>query len=147
MKIVTYSVAAAALAACLGGCATVTRGTTTNFTVNSTPPGAAVKTSTGFTCEATPCSMKMPRKTAFDVTVSKAGYVTKTQHVRSEVSGGGAAGLAGNVVAGGVLGMVVDGTSGAMDDLIPNPMSVTLDPEAAPAAQAPASDPAPAAKP
>ncbi len=35
--------------------------------------------------------------------------------------------MAGNIVAGGVIGMVVDGTSGAMNDLLPNPMDVTLE--------------------
>jgi hypothetical protein len=130
MKAVAHLLSVIGLAASLGACATVTRGTTEKFTVNSTPPGAAVKTSTGFSCASTPCSMKVPRKTAFDVTLTKAGYVTRTEHVRSGVAGGGAAGLAGNIVAGGVIGMVVDGTSGAMNDLTPNPVNATLEPEA-----------------
>jgi hypothetical protein len=134
MKVINYAASAALLAVGLSGCATVTRGTTTEFSVSSTPPGASVKTSTGFQCDATPCSMKVPRKTPFDVTVAKTGFVTKTLHVRSEVGGGGAAGLAGNVVAGGFLGMAIDASSGAMNDLTPNPMTVSLD--AVPAAPA-----------
>ena len=69
----------------------------------------------------------MPRKDAFDITVSKAGYVTQTQHIRSEVSGAGGAGMAGNILIGGVIGMAVDGTDGAMNDLKPNPLTITLD--------------------
>jgi hypothetical protein len=130
MKFWIYALSACALTASLGGCATVTRGTTTRFKVTSIPPGAAVKTSTGFSCEATPCSMKMPRKEEFDVTVTKTGYVAHTQHVRSVVGGAGAAGVAGNVVAGGLIGIVIDGTNGSMNDLRPNPLSVAL--EAAP---------------
>lgn len=145
MKIVLCTAAVIGLAASLGGCATVTRGTTTKFTVASTPPGGAVKTSTGFTCDPTPCSMTMPRKESFDVTVTKAGYAPKTLHVRSSVSGGGAAGLAGNVLIGGVIGMAVDGTSGAMDDLTPNPLQVDLEPEGAPAAPATTASSAPSA--
>ena len=39
----------------LGGCATVTRGTNDTWTVNTTPSGAAVKTTNQFACDATPC--------------------------------------------------------------------------------------------
>ena len=136
MKAIIYAASVLAFAASLGGCATVTRGTTTQFTVNSTPPGAAVKTSTGFSCAATPCSMKMPRKTAFDVTLTKAGFATQTVHITSAVAGGGAAGFAGNLVAGSIVGMIVDGSSGAMDDLTPNPLAVTLNPDSATVAAA-----------
>ena len=127
MKFFALAASALALGAGLSGCATVTRGTSTQFQVTSTPPGAAVKTSTGFSCAATPCGMKMPRKAAFDVTVSKVGFVAKTQHIRSVVAGGGAAGMAGNVVAGGLIGMAIDGTNGSMNDLTPNPLAVVLE--------------------
>lgn len=112
----------------LGACATVTRGTTQQVTVKSTPPGAAVKTTTGFTCAATPCTFKMPRKEGFDVTISKDGFKPVTVTVESKMSGGGAAGMAGNVIAGGIIGMGVDATSGALKDLVPNPVDVTLEP-------------------
>jgi len=143
MKVLVYIASSLALASSLGGCATVTRGTTTQFNVTSTPPGAAVTTSTGFSCSPTPCGMKVPRKDGFDVTVTKTGYTPKTLHVRSVVAGGGAAGMAGNIILGGVIGMAVDGTDGAMNDLTPNPLDITLEPEAAAqAAPAPASQPA-----
>lgn len=144
MRSEIYAAVAVGLAASLGGCATVTRGTTTQFAVTSTPPGAAVKTSTGFSCDATPCSMKMPRKHEFDVTVTKVGYQSKTQHVRSAVAGAGAAGMAGNIVLGGVIGMAVDGTSGAMDDLTPNPIHFDLEPDSAAADPPPDPTPSPA---
>jgi PEGA domain len=117
--------AAAGLA--LAGCATVTRGTNDTWTVNTTPAGAAVKTSNQHACDATPCTFKMPRKSEFDVTISKAGYKNWTGHVTHHVSGGGSAGMAGNVVLGGIIGAGVDVTSGAMLDLAPNPLNVTLE--------------------
>jgi hypothetical protein len=126
MKVIIWALSAAVVSVGVSGCATITRGTTTDFSVESTPPGASVKTSTGFSCDATPCSMKMPRKEAFDATVSKAGYAPVTMHVDSKVSDGGAAGFAGNAVAGGLIGMGIDATSGAMDSLTPNPLKVTL---------------------
>jgi hypothetical protein len=151
MKAIVLGASALLLAANLSACATVTRGTTTTFNVVSTPPGASVKTSTGFSCDATPCGFKVPRKNEFDVTIAKVGYAPKVLHVRSAIAGGGAAGMAGNILLGGVIGMAVDGTNGSMNDLTPNPMTVTLDPDAAPPAAdaampaAPAMAPAPAA--
>ena len=155
MKTLAFAVSATVLVAGLGGCATVTRGTTTQFKVSSTPPGAAVTTSNGFACDATPCSIKVPRKDSFDVTVTKTGYAAKTLHVRSAVAAGGMAGMVGNAVLGGFIGMAVDGTNGSMNDLTPNPMDVTLDSAStspadappAPAAPMAAPEPAPAAAP
>lgn len=110
----------------LPACATITRGSTQEFTVQSTPPGARVSTSNGFQCDATPCTFRMPRKDAFRATVSLDGYVAQEHEIGSGISGGGAAGMAGNVIFGGVIGAVVDGTSGAMNDLTPNPLVVIL---------------------
>lgn len=44
----------------------------------------------------------------------------------SEVSGAGAAGMAGNVILGGVNGAGVDAATGATKRLVPNPVRVTL---------------------
>lgn len=125
--------AAAIIAACsmLGACATVTRGTHTDFAVESVPAGAAAKTTTGFSCAATPCKLKLPRKEGFDITITLEGYQTRVVHVASKVQGGGAAGFVGNAVVGGVLGAAIDGSSGAMKDLVPNPVKVKLQPVAA----------------
>ncbi|MFN3669766.1 MAG: translation initiation factor 2 [Brevundimonas sp.] len=110
----------------LPACATITRGSSQEFTVESTPPGARVSTSNGFQCDATPCTFRMPRKDAFRATISMNGYVTQDVQVTSGMSGGGAAGLAGNVIFGGIIGGVVDANSGAMNDLSPNPLVVIL---------------------
>ena len=136
------SIMALALIAPLAACATITRGTTQAFTVESDPAGATVEMSNGMHCDATPCTFAHLRRNAeFTVTVSKEGYRTSTHNVTHQVSGGGAAGMAGNVLVGGIIGAVVDGSSGAMNDLVPNPLHVTLEPadgamvaEAAPAA-------------
>ncbi|MDQ3126119.1 MAG: translation initiation factor 2 [Pseudomonadota bacterium] len=117
----------------LPACATITRGSSQEFTVQSEPPGARVSTSNGFQCDATPCTFRMPRKDAFHATISMAGYASQTHQISSDISGGGAAGLAGNLLFGGVVGGVVDASSGAMNDLTPNPLVVTL---RTPAAQA-----------
>lgn len=121
-------------------CATVTRGVHESWSVETAPSGAQVKTSNGFACDQTPCTFRMERKTEFEVTISKEGYKTWTGHVTHSVSAGGGAGMAGNVILGGIIGAGVDATSGAMMDLKPNPLKVTLekdDAAAAPAAPAP----------
>lgn len=139
MKLVHILAVAAATA--LAGCATITRGTNTAWTVETTPGGAAVKTSNGFACDATPCSFKMPRKSEFTVTITKPGFKTVTTNVVHKVSGGGGAGMAGNVLVGGLIGAGVDASSGAMLDLVPNPLKVTLEPETAASPAAPATTP------
>lgn len=113
----------------MSACATVTRGKHDAWTVQSEPSGAAVKTSNDFHCEATPCTFTMERKAEFDVTVTKPGYKTWTGHVTHHISKAGGAGMAGNVILGGVIGAAVDSTSGAMMDLVPNPLTVKLEPE------------------
>ncbi|TFW13100.1 translation initiation factor 2 [Brevundimonas intermedia] len=110
----------------LPACATVTRGSSQQFTVESTPPGAQVSTSNGFECQATPCTFRMPRKDAFRITVAKDGYVAQIHEITSSVSGAGGTAMAGNLLIGGIIGGAIDATSGAMNDLKPNPLVVTL---------------------
>ncbi|MDC7682009.1 PEGA domain-containing protein [Asticcacaulis sp. BYS171W] len=129
MKIVLKAAALAALALPLVSCATITRGTNDVFVVETDPIGAKVVTTNGFTCDATPCSFKMPRKSEFQVTITKAGYKTWTGNVTNKVSGGGGAAMAGNVLVGGIIGAAVDGSNGAMLDLVPNPLVVKLEKE------------------
>jgi hypothetical protein len=114
--------------ASLAACATVTRGANQEFRVESSPPGASVTTSNGFACASTPCTFRMARKAGFTVTVAKEGYVEQTHSVESVLSGGGGAALAGNLLVGGIIGAGVDASTGALNDLRPNPLVVTLEP-------------------
>lgn len=126
----------------VSGCATVTRGTKDVLEIKTTPGGAQATTSNGFAC-ATPCALKMPRRSEFDVDLSKAGYKPARVHVTSKVSGQGGAGMAGNVLVGGIIGAGVDIGTGAMLDLVPNPVEVVLEPAhgAIPAATVATADP------
>jgi hypothetical protein len=63
------------------------------------------------------------------VTISKLGYEKQTVQIVPQIGGGGGAGMAGNIVFGGVIGAGVDVASGAMYDLKPNPLFVTLEEE------------------
>lgn len=110
----------------VAGCATVTRGTTDVLVVNSLPQGAQVQLSNGMSCTATPCSFKLPRKSDLKVTVSKERCQTVVTNVTHKTAGAGAAGVAGNVLVGGLIGLGVDAATGASQDLVPNPLEVTL---------------------
>lgn len=118
----------ALLAALLAsGCASITRGTTEAFVIESEPPGATATLSTGPVCE-TPCSVKVKRKGDFTVTIEKEGYESIVSTVTSSIDGGGAAGMAGNVLVGGLIGAGIDAGTGAMHSHKPNPLTVTLVP-------------------
>ena len=130
----------------LASCATITRGTTEAFVVYTVPAGAYVRLSTGQECTSTPCTFaRIPRDSEFTVEIRKEGDRTVTANVSHQTSGQGGAGMAGNVLVGGLIGIAVDANSGATQDLVPNPLTVTL--EALPPVATPASDAAPAEAP
>ena len=133
-------VLAAPLAALsLGACATVTRGTSTAFEIQTTPIGAKATTSLGVMCEPTPCVIpKVSREAEFTVTLEKEGYKTTTHNVSHKTAGSGGAGMAGNVLLGGIIGAAIDGNNGATQDLVPNPLVVTLEKLEPVVAEAPA---------
>ncbi len=111
----------------LGACATITRGTTDTLVIESEPPGAEVELSNGMRCR-TPCALEVDRDRSLVVRIRKPGYEPVEATVTPKVSGAGSAGMAGNVVLGGIIGAAVDAGSGAMYDLVPNPVRVKLVP-------------------
>jgi hypothetical protein len=130
-------------AASLSACATVTRGTRQNYTIETDPVGANIALSTGQTC-VSPCTLRLKRRPGFTVTATMDGYEPAEAQVDSRIRAGGIAGAAGNVLVGGIIGGIVDGTNGSMNDLMPNPLRITMNrigsapapaPEATPAAQ------------
>lgn len=115
----------------LGACATVTKGTDDTVTFQSTPPGASVsfKEVSGRINQegcVTPCTIELNRKFTYSVEFAKEGYQTFVQLLEPKLSGDGTAGMAGNVLLGGVIGAAVDASTGAMNDLKPNPMGADL---------------------
>jgi hypothetical protein len=84
--------------------------------------------------------LKVSRKDEFSVLISKDGFKPVEVEVKNRIAGEGAAGFAGNVLVGGVIGMGVDAATGATLEHYPNPIDVTLEP-------IPRRDPAPVRKP
>jgi hypothetical protein len=121
--------AAAIVMPCLG-CASVTRGTTENISIASTPAGATAEISgldNPMAC-VTPCVVQAKRNADITVTFNKEGYEPQIVPLIKEVPGAGVAGFAGNVLLGGLVGMGVDAVTGAAQDHKPNPVIVTLQP-------------------
>lgn len=118
----------------LAGCASVTRGTTENIAISSTPSGAEAVVSgleVPTTC-LTPCAIVAKRNADITVTFQKEGYEPQTVQLAKEIPGSGAAGFAGNLLLGGLVGMGVDAATGAATDHKPNPVIVTLQPSPPP---------------
>ncbi len=107
------------------GCATITRGSTQTWTVESTPIGATASLSNGERCE-TPCTLTLKRKHPIAVQICKPGFAPVNTSVQSAMSGQGGAAMAGNVLVGGLIGAGIDAGSGAGKDLKPNPLQVVL---------------------
>lgn len=125
MKKITLTLAALALLI-TAGCATITRGKQDALEINTEPSGAQVQTSNGFSCASTPCALKMDRRSDLVVNITKKGCRPVAVNVTHKTADSGAAGIAGNVLVGGIIGLAVDASTGASQDLVPNPVIVKL---------------------
>lgn len=115
------------IAPTLAGCGTIVRGTTETVTVNAVPMDAAIKTSNGRYCPRSPCTFEVDRKEAFTAFAEHPEYHPGSMEIKTKVSGEGAAGMAGNVLLGGVIGIGVDAATGATLDHYPNPAMIVLE--------------------
>ena len=72
----------------LAACGTVTRGTSENVEVYYDPPKTKVTTNIGYTCDTSPCSLKVSRKKEFTVKAELAGYKPKSVAVTTKDGAG-----------------------------------------------------------
>ncbi len=105
----------------LSGCATVMHGANQTFELASDPTGASVKLSNGASC-VTPCKLELPRRHDFRADFMLAGFRPVYVLVQSKMGGA----TFGNLLAGGIIGAVVDSSNGASNKLSPNPLTVRL---------------------
>ena len=118
---------AAAAAVSLAGCATVMNGTHTPYTTDSQPAGALVKFSNGESCT-TPCKLEFRRKDDIRADITMPGYKPTYILIQSKLGGASF----GNILLGGGVGAIVDGSNGSSNRLYPNPLIVKLAPEGSP---------------
>jgi len=115
--------AAAALAFGVTGCATVINGPNIRYETSTDPKGATVKFTNGLTCT-TPCKLQLRRKEDTRADITLEGRDPTYVLVQSKF--GGAA--FGNIILGGGIGAVVDGSNGSTNHLSPSPLIVQLAP-------------------
>lgn len=123
MKRIT-TLAAAAVGLSLSGCATVMNGTNVGYESSTQPEGAAVRFSNGKSCTS-PCTLELRRKDDLRADITLAGYKPTYVLIQSKLGGAGF----GNLIAGGIVGGIVDGSNGASNRLYPRPLIVRLAPE------------------
>jgi hypothetical protein len=104
-------------------CATIIHGTTQDIPVSSKPEGAVAKAADGQECT-TPCKLTLKRKEDHAISIKKDGYEEHTVTCQHVVSGA----VAGNILAGGLLGWGVDAISGGQYRLVPESINVELHP-------------------
>jgi hypothetical protein len=124
LRTIAAVLCASAALGTLVGCATIVRGSSQTVTANTQPPGAVCE----FKREHQPDVIANPtpqtvtlEKSKDDVTVvcRKDGYLDASSQLGSKFEGW----TFGNIIFGGLVGVVVDAGSGAMHDY---PQSVTL---------------------
>ncbi len=106
----------------LASCGSIVNGTKQSVYVNSDPAGAAVMVD-GLQRGETPCELQLERDKAYELTLEKKGYKPASAYVRREPSGW----VCGNLLFGGIIGILVDGVSGGMWKLEPEHVSVSME--------------------
>jgi hypothetical protein len=123
MKKLILACAIIASGPALGGCATVVHGVHQDVEFKSDPSSATIRLAQGGTC-VTPCEIEMRRGHDSMVTYTLEGYEPARVYIQSKLNGA----IAGNIIAGGLIGGIVDGANGASNSLHPNPIYIRLAP-------------------
>jgi hypothetical protein len=125
--------ALAAVAALTSGCATIVKGTSQEIPIASEPSGARVSVN-GSPSGTTPTRVTLSRKQNHVITMEKEGFESESVAITKSMGGA----VAGNIIAGGLVGWGVDAVSGAQYNLHPETVNVRMRPlangPAAPAA-------------
>ena len=117
---------AVGLAIALAGCAAIMHGSKQSVSFESEPAGATVSVTDAFGmvqggCE-TPCKLDLKRKHEYKVTIAKDGFDSVDLSIDKHTDGW----IWGNLLFGGLIGLVVDLSSGSCYRLSPHDFSVTL---------------------
>ena len=106
-----------------GGCASILHGSNQELSVTSVPPGARF-TVDGEGSHTTPATIVLQRKRDHSFVFELEGYQTEQVAVTHVISGA----VAGNIIAGGLIGWGVDAMTGAQYRLVPEVVNVTMRP-------------------
>jgi diacylglycerol kinase family enzyme len=103
------------------GCASIVSGTKQEVAFRSTPPGATV-TVDGENHGGTPMTLKLSRKSRHEVSFALDGYQPYEMSLTKSLNGW----YFGNILFGGIIGLVVDAANGAMYKLTPKQVEAML---------------------
>lgn len=126
MRLAPYVILLMLIGSVLVGCTTITRGSQDALLIETVPSNAQVRLSNGMSCSSTPCALRMPRRSDVVLNITRKGCEPSIVNVTHRTANAGAAGMAGNVLVGGLVGIAVDASTGASQELIPNPVKVEL---------------------
>lgn len=102
-------------------CATIMQGSKQGVSVSSTPTGASISAD-GQPMGTTPAVLRLARRDSHVVRLDLEGYQPFEMKLEKKTSGW----VWGNIVFGGVIGVVVDGTTGAMFKLSPGTIDASM---------------------
>ena len=117
-KLISLAVVAPALVA---ACATIMHGTSQQVGISSQPTGATVGVDSQ-SLGTTPVVAKLARKRSHRITVTMPGYQPFELVTTRKTSGW----VWGNIVFGGLIGLVVDASSGGLYDVRPEQVAAQL---------------------
>lgn len=110
------------------GCCSIIHGTKQNIAFQSSPSGAMVEVKDAMgvsygSCD-TPCSLELKRQREYKVNIYKSGYASFEFVIQRKTDGW----VFGNILFGGIIGLIVDFSNGAAYKLSPNEVQTTLSP-------------------
>jgi len=108
------------------GCASIMHGSKQSISFQSTPTGANVEIRDAMgvafgSCE-TPCTLDLKRKREYKVTITKFGYNPVDIVIQKKSDGW----IWGNILFGGVIGLIIDFSNGSAYRLSPSEVQATL---------------------
>lgn len=120
MKSIAIVVSLIILTVSTSGCATIVHGRSQDVALASTPPGATVKIDGVQTT--TPGKVTLRRDQDYNATFEKEGYSTRQVKIEKE----GSWWLLGNIIFGGIIGLIIDLAAGGAYDLEPDSVDIDL---------------------
>jgi PEGA domain-containing protein len=109
------------LPAIVAACATIMHGTSQQVGINSQPAGATVVVDSQ-TIGTTPVAAKLARKRSHHITLTMPGYQSFEMVTTRKTSGW----VWGNIVFGGLIGLIVDASTGGLYDVRPEQIDAQL---------------------
>lgn len=121
LRFVAISLVATLCLLVSAGCATIVHGSNQDVPIASEPSDASVLVD-GVRVGSTPTTVPISRKKNHVVTIELTGYETENITLTHSMSGA----VAGNIIAGGLIGWGVDASTGGQYKLVPDSINLRL---------------------